>query len=377
MLLGYEFQLLSMIAQEYQVHKDGFYRLNVADVLKRFPGDEKNLSKLQFHGLLTKNDDLILIDCSKWIELFIEKLNKSFLLNFPHYSCSYNDKKEIVFSRDSKEVKFKIKLNDDKKYDDNNSIYLCYCKTFDTYLFWLDLLNDINLLTMFISYIENELLHLKFLDIYKFDFFQDIQKGLQRQVFESIINYFKNKGYRENKKNKEALYIVHKLISSDEMVFFQFNFAELDLIIVEDKNSIKFFPFINGNLEYTENLIKELKTLEKILKWKVDLYWNLFMLNQNKVTSNLKNILSISTIFVTGINSLILYAISKQWTSVIGLTSSSYLIISAMILQLLVLIGTFWWIALPSIRISIFGWKIRYIEIVLANFLVGKNKESS
>ena len=352
MLLGNEYELISAIAAHYHVHRDGIIRFSYGDFNKNFPNQIATLEKLINLGFLFKHKDEIHIDGTKWEIFFVEQIDKCFKQSKFKIRCFYDAKEHsIFFSSEGNQMKFSLSLIEKLNDDYEKTIYLCFVKTFDFNLFWLDLLNDVNLLEQFALYLTHSLTKLKFDNRIKFEFFDNVRKEYISEIFNvSLKELFLEKCYKVVEMEGHLKKIIHKIIKKDNYQAYMIQKQDCNLIILKEEDTLSFLSFTGEELTYNTEVKNMIKTLEKLLTKKITKYRELTMLNNNKVMSNVKNAVNIATALITMFNAYLLFAISKGLTTIDSIISNHWVIGILIILQVLISLATVSWLIIPALK---------------------------
>lgn len=182
MFLGSEYELLSYISNKYKRHEDGYLRFSEEHFLQSFSdkGSLLYLKILENKGLVTKSSGLIIVNTFSWAELFCNELNNALKEIDRSIDCKYNstlDKVEILENNISK-VFFVLKFNEDEVYKKGNIINMYFTNTFDNDIFWLNILNDSNLVYMLYSFIKNEMSSFNYKHRKTFSFLKGLRKNI-------------------------------------------------------------------------------------------------------------------------------------------------------------------------------------------------------
>lgn len=365
MLLGSEFELLSMIAKSYTVYHDGVFRLSKVNFEEKFPEvPPMTLLRLEALGFLKLSDGQVLVNGNAWARFFVLTLETSLKEIGYFFSCEYVEEEQQLTVSDNSKSKKKFHLNfkqeDFDKFQD--AINLCYIDTFEFHLFWIDLLNDKNLLQLFAKYVKNEIVRMEYLYRPIFSFFEGLPlEDLSRIYNESIKEYFRQGGFEiQADMSSELAGRVYNLTAKDAIDAYNVKIYGFDVVVIKLENRIEFLSFYDKELRYNEAIRNQIGTLRSILEKKVSLYRDLSMVNRHKVISNIKQIVEVVSVLLVALNGTLLYAISNGLKQIAGISTNIQVIVAVAIFQLVVSLAIAWWVVIPAIRLSTFNWRIKF-----------------
>lgn len=368
MLWGSEFEFLSMLSKYYIRHKDGFLKFGEADFRSKFSDDNslKNLRLLEDKGIVTRRGTIINVDTKIWVNLFIQELKRQLDNIGFEFQCVYDVEKEAIVFFDEYKQKAEIFINfDPSKYKlKPNIINFCYVDTFETYLFWLNLLLDVNLLCQFVSFINNEISFFNNENIISINYFDGVEDEYISEIYNVIIkNYFNQGGMKEKKLTDEEKDLVKKFTRIDDFLVYGIEIKNgSKLIITKIDRKIVFYHFKQNTLSFTSETIKEIDKLDKLLRNKVSEYRKLTLFNKNQVVENVQKVSSIFIVFIAPIN-IIVTILTKLGYSFIGdIKNNIWLIITTGVILIVLYIAFFALLIFPAFKLSRFNWDIKYIK---------------
>ncbi|MDA1935455.1 hypothetical protein COM77_23300 [Bacillus cereus] len=358
MLLGRKYEILSQIPDFFTVHNNNeiIFKKDLLD--EHFEvTDIPTFLSLQNDGIISEKNDYIYIDLVKWIDLFIHELQKtidslgfSFICKFD--SSNHNPK--LIFhakDTDSPIKEFSCKFAQDED-DSQNVIYLCYPSSFDFSLFWLDLVNDINLARMFCQYLNGEFEYLRYDKRIKLDFTDILDSKDIFQLNRSIKEYFIEREFKITTASEELHQKSKNFICKDGFEIYEVNIDNTQIAVIKVDKQIIFLAFFNNTLYYPPSIIQKLNNLREIIEKKVNQYSQILLFNKIKlIDSNNKIsriIFQIITYFGIIINVLLAFYNLDYW----------WLKIPSATIAFIALIALVFWIILPAFKINKFNWKL-------------------
>ncbi len=286
MLIKYEFEILSYMADKSIKKTNSILHVPFSIVENLDENIEIILSKLETLNIIHKKKSGIEIDVNSWMNKFSELLRIEFKKNRMDIECSINqENKEIVFNMNgtNKHIKMKFDKND-YEYED---IIFMIPEAFNYGVYWIDLLNDVNTLHLFYSYLVNEINMINKYEYKQIDIFDGIEGTHVSEIFNvSIKSYLKNKYSYIYDPNKDIVKMARKLLKKDEVNSYMVEINGYQLLIIKDNKIIKFLTFEYDNLVYVreiDDIIVDIR--EKLIK-KVSAYRKLVMFRDNKIIDN-------------------------------------------------------------------------------------------
>lgn len=239
MLVKYEYELLSYIATK-GTNKVNF---DLAVSIKRINLELDEdihiyLENLKLKGLITIEENTITIKSEKWVKYFVEKLNEEFKKNKLEIICDFKQEKfAIEFSANGSIKNFNLILNENNispnKYEED-SIFMCMPNYYEDRIFWLDLLNDVNTLLLFSSYISNEISNINKERYRKIVEFDGINDAYVSEIFSSSIKeYFEKISKNIIEFPQEYNDIVRKILKSENHSYYGVEFDNEILLILK------------------------------------------------------------------------------------------------------------------------------------------------
>ena len=373
MLIRYEYELLSSIVA------NGISKINgdIVVLLKRIDNEFKDeklyeyLQYLELNGIIEYKEDKINILIENWVEFFVKKINEIFYINHMDVLC----KKKIEVGKLTKEFfieffisgtskKFKLIFNncDAEEYFDDNLIFMNIPAISSQEIFWIDLINNINLLNQFFSYLKNEATYINKNAYREINIFEGIDDKYINEIFNvSIKKYFKKKKHTIRNFDKDECYNIEKLLIDDKLLYYGVQFQECTLWVIKKDKKIKFITIKNNDIIYSKEIEKEIDILQDKLIKKISEFNSLILYKENNILDSvLKTIGKISTICVpisliisllAFININIVMLINNRIMNI--LVFVSIIILAALQIYLLVVI------ILPVFKLSKFSWRIK------------------
>lgn len=368
MLVGSEYEHISKIAHHYTLHSNGTYIFSESDYKLNFHEDYNlfYLSRLEELGFIVRERSMIKISINKWILYFIAKLEAEFKLLGYKLNCQYKEDTRTVYFLD--EIGERISaftINFDPEYDNisDNYINFVHLDTFDFYIYWLDLLNDKQLLDSFYSFLMNEFKSFKYKNRLVFNFFDGIEDQFLMQLYyNSIKNYFKEKGMEEFQIPAHISQAVKVLVKKDDFLQYGITIASIQVVVVKLGRTIEFILFENGELAQNSKVVKEIQELKEKVLEKVNSYAKIALFNKNKIIDNFKKTIQLVSLLFTPINAILLYGISLNIPYLSSLSKNKWIFGTVTLLHIITIVGTVFWVAIPSWRLTRFSWRIKAVK---------------
>ncbi|GAA0179456.1 hypothetical protein SH2C18_23210 [Clostridium sediminicola] len=368
MLIKYEYELLSFIASKGINKLNGDIVINLSRINDDIDEDmDSYFQILDYKTLITLTANKIIINAESWIDFFINNLKKIFTYNNLDVQCE----KEIKYKGHNKQFYVELKLNGssklfrlvldkneiDNKYQED-LIFMCTPNAYEDRLYWLELLNNINLLKMFYSYLKKEITSVNKLIYRNIDIFEGIDEKHVSEIFNvSIKNYFINKSKEIIDFNKKQAEIIYKLICSDNLCYYGIKFNCGDLWIIKNKNKILFLCINDNELVYSDIIDKEINTLHKRVLDKVSEYKELTMFKENNTLDNLMKIISKVTVFFVP-TALVVNILSILKLNVMNLKNYKPILIIIIVILTFIQGIIIKLVYIPTIKMSNFKWDI-------------------
>jgi len=368
MLLGSEYEIMTKIAMNYTWHSTtGTFQFSENDYKLKFPEDHNlfYLQKLIIKGYAKYGkSNQIIVDSVLWINEFISLLQKEIIFKGYDYNLTYNLKENIIVIKlkDKEMYKFHVNFKSElSNYD--NIISFVYIPTLESYIFWIDILNDPIMLDMFLAFLDKQLKSFNFKIKLSFSFFDNLDRSFISEIFnESIQNYFQDGGFTKNRLTDEQLQWIVKYYLKEDIEAYNFKKDNIDIIICKLEERIDFLSFNElGAIYYTSSVYEEFEKLEKKLKMKVSSFRHVNMHVNNKSADAGRKITQTMVIILTAINALIMYGVSYLkiiWIEEIFHSVIFY--VSVVLLLIFLVIGYIIWLIIPNIRLFRFNWKLKY-----------------
>ena len=362
MILGHKYELLASLLSYYSVQEDGYIKFSLNDLKKQFDTkDVQYILQLQNESIVSIKNQLVEVNTNEWIELFVSCLNKELSNSGVKIQCKSNtSKKQLDFyesgkSDESDDAIKSFVINFDPMFGDTkvtDVIHFCNYLSFDFAIYWLDLLNDINLFDMFCAYLNNQFEKLNFYKRPIITLHEDMSAGEKRQLFEiSVKGYFKKNFNVKDNIDIEYSNIIRKFIAEDNFSSFEVEIRSHTLIVVRTKDGIEFFSFEKGKLFFTEEIESILDDLKKKVDKKLKQLDQISFLTKHNFFRDIQGLyrlLSTLGIISTPFSAILLFF-------KIG---NIYINIVATILVILTYIPIINMIILPQFKIVRFQWDL-------------------
>ena len=203
MLVKYEYELLSYIVSK------GIKKVNgdIVVPLKRIEDeiledDMIYIKSLQQNDIIDLYKDKLVVYIEKWSQFFVDNLIEVFRINNIKISCKI--KKSIInkdtiicieFNNNKAIKEFLLKFNDDiNNYNKTNVIFMCNPNIYSKDLFWIELINNVNVVRQFHQYLINESNSINRTAYREFNFFDGLDDKYVSEIYNSSIKkYFLKK----------------------------------------------------------------------------------------------------------------------------------------------------------------------------------------
>lgn len=362
--MRYEYELLSYISNIGINKVNHEIAVSIKRIISEFGEDtEIYLDYLKQNNVITIGEEIITIKCEKWAEIFLDKLKEVLGNNGLAIDCHFNQMEcnvEFITNGSIKNFNLIFKQSDIEKYNyENNCIFMCMPNYYEQRLFWLDLLNDINVLLMFNAYISNEISNInkdKYRKIVEFDGISD--SYISEIYMNSIKEYFKD--YRKKSIIEfpyNYSYIIKKIMASEVESYYGVDFGDEILLVIKRNREITFLTIKDEDLVYSEKINQEINQLsDRILK-KVSEYRKLAMFKENNTIDNtLKLISNLAIFFVPA--TIIINLLGIFNFNVESIKNYKIVLIVIMIILVFIQCGIIYLIYIPAIKLTKFKWKI-------------------
>lgn len=364
MILGHEYVILSEVPGFFKLHEDGYYKFTESYFINSEEEDftKELLDKLSVKGIVKKESQLVYLSTHKWIDIFVKSLNQKCLELRLNIRCDFIEKKglkgltfSLIDQSDQYSKIIDINFNPDNIESTEGTINFCVLRTTKFNIFWLDLLNDTNILRYFASYVKGEVESLIFSDRIKFDFFDGIDKLDYTTIFNSTIpDFYKEEGYNVKTISSSYGQLTKKFLRNDNFDCYELHsHGNVVSLVISIQNSIHFFSFKGDRVVKDDNFTEITSKLKEKLLKKVEEYNEILLFNKIKVLNTTQSTLKLFLIafgligapinvIVTGIHEFH----NKVITYLLGIGS------------LLIVIFLFIFILVPAIKVSKFNWKL-------------------
>lgn len=360
MLIEYEFQVLSLISDKtiLKTNNDLCISLNkIQDI------DENILmyiDKLSLRNIVNLKGNNLTIYVRKWTEFFVAALRVEFHKNKLNVECIFNSQNQTIeFVVNNSHKIFKLAFSAELGEDEEDTIFMYMPNIYDCKIFWLDLINDRNMLNIFYCYIINEVNSIQANDCQEINIFEGISELYLSEIFNiSIKNYFMEKGNELVDIRLEEKNLIKKIIRKNDINCYAVEINGYKLCLVKDERKIKFFTLKNSQIVHVKNIDEQIDSANQLLMIKVSEFRKLVMFKENNIVDNTVKLATNGTklfvpltLILNIISMLNLLDIKKiinykwmLWLSVIILLTCQLIII--------------YFVYLPSFRISKFKWDI-------------------
>ncbi len=360
MLVNYEYEILSYIISKSTKKSDKVLFVSFNQIKDVDTDINGYLKLLEDNGILSFNNNNIDIFIDKWINLFIELLNKEFNKFKMNVKCSYSkDISNLKFDINGSFKKVDIIFVKDRDLYENDSIFMCPIGLNIDDIYWMDLINDSNKLQMFYLYLLNEINRINTYSYREINIFEGIEETHISEIFNvSIKKYFKNKKKEINEIDDEIRLITKMALRKNEINCYSVKFEDVDLVLIKEEKNIKFITIKNGMIVYCSNVDSIIIDIKEKLSKKVSEYRSLIMFRDNKIIENsikltdgaIKLFFPLSIVFsILSLTSLVSVEFIKKYKYIAYALVFILLLIQGCIIKLLYM---------PAYKISKFKWDI-------------------
>lgn len=362
MLIQYEYEVLSFAALISTSKVDG----NLSFLLSKLNyelGENTDLyiKKLKMNGFIDDKQERITILTNSWMEFFVGLLQDEFDKNNMNVICELDKESKIIdFNINGSNKKFNLILNEDYKVDNVDKDYICMYKIYEygDDIYWLDLLNDINLLSLFYNYLINEVSYINKTIYKKIDNLEGLTSSHVSEIFNnSIKKYFLGKEYTIAELDDSQIKYIKKLIIEDNISFYAVKKNEVIICIVKKKDIIIFLELKDSKVYFSEFTNREISDLKEKLDRKVSEYRSLVMYKENNVLDTTIK-LTTQMITYTAPTTLIISILGLLNINISKLMQYKWMLIIAIIILALIQVGIFIFIYVPGYKINRFKWNI-------------------
>lgn len=362
MLIQYEYEVLSFAALISTIKVDGNLSFLLSKLNDELGEDtERYIKKLQIGGFIDNKQERITIFTNIWTETFVVNLQNEFDKNNMKVICKW-DKilKTINFNINGSSKKFKLIFNEEHK--DNNlikdCIYMCKISEYGDSIYWLDLLNDVNLLSLLYSYLTNESSNINKTIYKKIDNLEGLTSSHVSEIFNnSIKKYFLEKQYNIVELEDDEIKHIKMLMLDDNISFYAVKKNKNIICILKKKDIITFLELKDSKICFSEAASREIGELKDKLDKKVSEYRNLVMYKENNVLDTTIK-LTTQLITYTAPSAMIISILGLLNINISELIQYKFLLIIAIIILAIVQIGIFIFIYVPGYKINRFKWDI-------------------
>ncbi|MCA0971860.1 hypothetical protein LCM20_14735 [Halobacillus litoralis] len=353
--MGRKYELFTEILTTYKVHASKKVFFGIENFLKNFPEQDMTyLNELVNDGICLKRTNTIEVYPYKMIEVFLEELNLQFHTKEIGYTARLQNE-YIVFAKDDddSEIHFLINFNPLKPNTAEKTINFCNRFNVNFYLYWLDIVNDANILRMLSSYLSNEFESLAYNHLYSFKFLESLPVDVIIEIYNtSIKGYFRDKEHVQlQEPDFEDYQLVKKFLRVDNFEAFKVFIHSKALLIVRSNASISCLSVTMNKINYPKDIIIVLNTLHDKLYQKVSEYRKIKMISETNALRDTNNSfklgLNIFTLLLTPANLIIFTIDVSEWLKITSIVLTTILVIFIVYL-----------IIIPSIRPIRFSWKL-------------------
>lgn len=359
MLIQYEYEVLSFAALLSTSKVDG----NLSFLLSKLnyelgENTELYIKKLKINGFIDDKQERITILTNRWMEFFVDLLQDEFEKNDMTVRCELDKELRIInFNVNGSIKKFNLILNEEYNAD---SDYICMYKVseYGDCLYWLDLLNDINLLSLFYNYLINEISYINKTIYKKIDNLEGLTSSHVSEIFNSSIKkYFFRKEYTIAELDDSQIKYIKKLIIEDNMSFYAVKKNEVIICIVKKKDIIIFLELKDSKVYFSEFANREISELKEKLDKKVSEYRSLVMYKENNVLDTTIK-LTTQLITYTAPSTLIISILGLLNVNISKLMQYKWILIIAIVILAVIQVGIFIFIYIPGYKVNRFKWDI-------------------
>ncbi|GAA0725249.1 hypothetical protein GCM10008905_20270 [Clostridium malenominatum] len=362
MLIQYEYEVLSFAALISTSKVDGNLSFLLSKLNDELEEDaELYIKKLKINGFIDDKPERITIITNNWIEFFVNLLQNEFDKNNMNVRCKLDKvSKAIDFNINGSNKKFDLILNEKYKVNNINKdcIYMCKVYEYSDEIYWLDLLNDINLLSLFYNYLINEVSHINKSIYMKIDNLEGLATSHVSEIFNnSIKKYFFGKEYTIVELEDSEIKYIKKLMADDNISFYAVKKNKIVIYIIKKKDAITFLELKDSEVYFSNFVNREISELKEKLDKKISQYRNLVMYKENNVLdTNIKLTTQLAT--YTAPITMIISILGLLNINISKLIQYKWILITAIIVLAMIQAGIFIFIYVPGYKINRFKWDI-------------------
>lgn len=363
MLIQYEYEILSFAALISTRKTDGNLSFLLSNLNKELDEDiSLYIGKLKESGLLDSKSERITIITKKWVNVFLDKLQKQFDMNSLEVSCEFDSKdKCIFFFINGNRKKFNIILNKEDAENNTckNSIYMCKIDSYSNAIYWLELLNDINLLYLFYGYLLNESDYINKSVYQRINNLEGLTSSHISEIFNiAIKKYFSKINYRTVDLNIEEVNTINKIMADDNISYYSVSKNSSKLCIIKKRDQIIFLELKDSRAYYSDTVNSDINVLKEKIYKKVSQYRGLIMYKDNNVLDTTIK-LTTQIVTYTAPITLIISILGLLNINISSLIQYKWLLVIAIIALAGIQILIFIFIYLPGYKINRFKWDIK------------------
>ena len=360
MLVEYEYELLSYFAGKSTIKSDNivFVSFNIINALD--DNINKYLERLKEYDVVKINKNGVDIYIDKWVEVFLNFINKKFLINNIDIVAKYINEKNIInFIVDDTEVNFNIVIKKENKCYSEDCIFMSSLNLSLGDLHWIDLLNDNNKLQMFYMYLKKEVSRLNINKYKEINIFEGIAETHISEIFNvSLKKYFENIKKNEIPVDLETKLLIKNIVKKDNFNYYGIDFGEFMLVVIKDNCLIKFISIKDEEVIFSKEIDKTIKEIQNKLVNKVSEFRKLHMYKENKIIENSSKLTdSAIKLFLPLITAINILGLSKFITveSISRYRYIPYIIAGILVgLQIFIIILVY----APAYKLARFKWDI-------------------
>lgn len=362
MLIQYEYEVLSFAALISTSKVDG----NLSFLLSKLNdelGEDTDIyiKKLEINGFIDKKQKRITIITDNWMNFFVRLLQDEFDKNNINVRCQLDKVSKIIdFKINGSNKKFNLIFNEDYKINNirKDCIYMCKIHEYGDDIYWLDLLNDTNLLNLFYNYLINEVSNINKTIYKKIDNLEGLTSSHVSEIFNnSIKKYFLGKKYMIIELEESEIKYIKKLIIEDNISFYAMKKNKIVICIIKNKDIITFLELKDSKVYFSEVVNREINELKEKLDKKVSQYRTLVMYKENNVLDTTIK-LTTQLITYTAPTTLIISILGLLNINISKLIQYKWILIIAIIVLAIIQVGIFIFIYVPGYKINRFKWDI-------------------
>ncbi|ALS17347.1 hypothetical protein [Clostridium butyricum] len=367
MLIRYEYELLSSILENGITKIDGNIVVTTKRIEEELIDDKFNeyLQVLQFNGIVDYNNDRICILVENWIDFFLIKLSEVFRANNMNVVCN----KLIIPGEISKEFyvdfilngankSFKLIFNNLDKQE-GNIIFMCIPDIYNCGIYWIELINNINLLNQFYLYLKSESNNINKNAYRQINIFDGIDDKYISEIFNvSIKEYFSDRGYKIKYFIKDECDIIKNIIQEDDITYFAVEFNEVNIWLIKNNKKIIFISIKNKELIYDKQIESKIDDLQIKLTKKISEFKSLILFKENNILDSiLKTIGKVNTFFIP--ISMIISLLAFLNINIVQLIQYKVILIIIIVILAILQYYIIKVVLLPIFKLSKFTWKIK------------------